>query len=137
LKRIIEINIEIDIQENILIKGDIGKFNQAILVILSNAKDTFLENREEDRNITFTAWESDLHVCLTIADNAGGIPINIIDKVFDPYFTTKFKDKGTGIGLSMTYSIIQQIKGHIEVSNTNDGATFKITLPKLKERENK
>jgi len=124
------INIETKLEENITIKGDIGKFNQALLVILSNAKDAFLENRIESKSIILRTWQTDQEIFLTIEDNGGGIPSKIIDKIFEPYFTTKFKDKGTGIGLSMTHNIIQQIKGSIEVENSKNGAIFKIILPK-------
>ena len=119
-----------NIPKEITIKGDIGKFNQAILVILSNAKDAFLESNIKKKIITINVSENTEHIYINIADNAGGIPLNIIEKIFDPYFTTKFKDKGTGIGLSMTYNIIKNIHGSISVSNDNNGAVFRITLPK-------
>ena len=125
------IEIETNLQKDAEIKGDIGLFNQAILVLLSNSKDALLENKKGHRYIQITTKESIEKIYLTISDNGGGIPQNIINKIFEPYFTTKFKDKGTGIGLSMTYTIIKQAKGTIEVNNNKDGASFKITLPKI------
>jgi signal transduction histidine kinase len=65
---------------------------------------------------------------ITISDNAGGIPESILDKVFEPNFTTKENTKGTGIGLYMSKKIIDKISGKIEVSNTPYGASFIITV---------
>jgi len=132
-KHKIEILLKID--NDAKIKGDIGIFNQAILVLLSNAKDALIENREENRIINIKTEESRENIYLIISDNGGGIPQNIIHKIFEPYFTTKFKDKGTGIGLSMTYTIIQEAKGKIEVTNDKNGAIFKIILPKIKDEK--
>ena len=66
---------------------------------------------------------------LTIADNAGGIPEEIMDKIFDPYFTTKGPDKGTGIGLFMSKTIIEKnMNGTLGVRNTEQGAEFRIEV---------
>jgi signal transduction histidine kinase len=66
---------------------------------------------------------------VTVADNAGGIPEHVIDKVFDPYFTTKSPDKGTGIGLFMAKTIIEKnMEGRLSVRNTAEGAEFRIEV---------
>ncbi|MCH9739812.1 MAG: PAS domain-containing sensor histidine kinase [Epsilonproteobacteria bacterium] len=130
------ITLDLNIQKTAYIKGDIGQFNQAILVILSNAKDAILEHTSTKRWIHIYTSESNNHIMLTISDNGGGIPLDIIDKIFEPYFTTKFKDKGTGIGLSMTYNIIEKYNGHIKVNNTKMGAKLIITLPKYQIKDN-
>lgn len=63
-------------------------------------------------------------------DTGAGIPVENLDKVFDAFFTTKSEVKGVGLGLSVSYGIIQQHNGNIEVKNTNNGgATFIVTLP--------
>ncbi len=73
-----------------------------------------------------------LYVKLTIVDNGPGIPQEFLDKIFDPYFTTK--EEGNGLGLSMTYSIIKNHKGHIQVeSRPGEGARFDIFLPSTTE----
>lgn len=124
------INIEMDLEKGLIVNGSIGKFNQALLVILSNAKDAFSTKSSENRIIKIKTRTKETSINIEISDNAGGVPESIIHKIFEPYFTTKFKDKGTGIGLSMTYNIIDKMNGRIEVKNHQDGALFTIKLPK-------
>lgn len=124
------INIELDLEKDLVVNGSIGKFNQALLVILSNAKDAFSAKPSHNRRISITTRTEDNFIHVEIEDNAGGVPESIIHKIFEPYFTTKFKDKGTGIGLSMTYNIVNRMNGKIEVKNHKDGALFTIKLPK-------
>jgi len=123
-----------NLEKNLYIQGDIGKFNQVLLVLLSNARDAFLSRSVKNRVIEIEAKSLSDNIIITVHDNAGGIPKNIIDKIFEPYFTTKFKDKGTGVGLSMTYNIIKKMDGRLEVKNYKDGALFKIILPKIKDK---
>ncbi|MGB0989428.1 MAG: PAS domain-containing sensor histidine kinase [Halarcobacter sp.] len=110
---------------------------QVLLNILNNAKDALLE-RETPRYIFITIKKQKENVLIEIYDNAGGIKKDIISRVFEPYFTTKFKSQGTGIGLYMTKNIIDSnLKGKIEVENKSftydnqkfKGALFKIKLP--------
>ena len=68
-------------------------------------------------------------VTIEIVNNGGNIEDEVMDRIFEPYFTTKFEHQGTGIGLYMTKSIIEtNMKGRIEVENTEDGVKFIITL---------
>lgn len=68
---------------------------------------------------------------IEISDNAGGIPDAIINKIFEPYFTTKEEGKGTGIGLFMSKRIIEEnMKGRLSAANTQHGAVFTIVLPR-------
>ncbi|MEA3553493.1 MAG: HAMP domain-containing sensor histidine kinase, partial [Campylobacterota bacterium] len=67
---------------------------------------------------------------LTIEDNGGGIPKDILPRIFDPYFTTKHKSQGTGLGLHMSYQIItESLKGKLWAENTENGAKFFIEVP--------
>ena len=101
---------------------------QVIINILNNAKDALIENSIEHKIIHITLSSQNNHTQITIQDNAGGIAKKIIDKIFDPYFSTK-NDKGTGLGLYMSKIIIETYyKGSLFVSNTDKGALFTITI---------
>ncbi|MCG8548935.1 MAG: response regulator, partial [Desulfobacterales bacterium] len=70
------------------------------------------------------------YCCLSISDTGSGIPADVIDKIFDPYFTTKDQGKGTGLGLSIVHSIVQTYNGYIKVqSNAGSGTVFDVYLP--------
>jgi len=110
---------------------------QAILNIINNSKDA-LQNIEEPRLIKITTKQKEDVLVIELLDNAGGIKEEIINRVFEPYFTTKFKSKGTGIGLYMTKKIIEDsLNGKIEVENKKfelenkeyTGALFTIEIP--------
>ena len=76
------------------------------------------------------------HVCLTVADTGPGMEQGIIDRIFDPYFTTKEKGKGTGLGLAVVDGIIKSHGGHISVySETGKGTEFKVHLPVIQPHE--
>jgi len=128
------IMINTNLEKNLIIQGDIGKFNQILLVLFSNARDAFLSRSVMKRVIEVESKVIANNIVIKIHDNAGGIPEEIIGKIFEPYFTTKFKDKGTGIGLSMTYNIIKKMGGKLEVTNSKNGALFKIILQNIKDR---
>lgn len=110
------------------INGYPNEFSQVVLNILLNARDVLVEREIADRLVTVTSSIANSKAVITIADNAGGIPENIIDKVFDPYFSTKGVD-GTGIGLYMSKNIIEtNMGGRLSVRNISDGAEFRIEV---------
>ena len=97
-----------------------GVINQALLNILSNAKDALKNVDEEDRYIHISSYKKDNYAIIEIIDNGGGINQDIIKKVFEPYFTTKHKSQGTGLGLYMTHKILtESINGTINIENCN------------------
>ncbi len=101
------------------------EFSQVILNILNNAIDVLTERNIEDKKI----WIRINGNKLEIEDNAGGIPEEIKDKIFEPYFTTKFQSQGTGIGLYMSRVIItQHFNGKLYVYNSKNGAVFVIEV---------
>ncbi|QKF65906.1 Cache sensor-containing signal transduction histidine kinase [Arcobacter venerupis] len=116
-----------------------NELSQVVINILNNAKDELCKvENEKERLIFIDMYKEDKSLIIKIKDSAGGIKDEIIDRIFEPYFTTKHKSKGTGIGLYMSQEIIvKHINGTIEVSNEkytyNDkelkGALFKITVP--------
>ncbi|WP_072679449.1 transporter substrate-binding domain-containing protein [Arcobacter sp. LA11] len=131
------INVVTNIEEDIIINNFENEFSQAIINIISNSKDAFVERNIENRLILIDGKKENNTVLLTIKDNANGISKDILDKVFEPYFTTKHKSQGTGVGLYMTNKIIvESMKGTIDVSNDNytyegvlyKGAMFRLTL---------
>jgi two-component system sensor histidine kinase/response regulator len=124
------INLQIDIEEETKGYAVESEFKHVILNLISNAKDAIIQNKCENREIFLKTEKIDnTNTKLTVQDSGGGIPENIIEKIFDDYFTTKGKD-GTGIGLSMTKLIVEdEMHGTIEVCNQNDGALFTVIFP--------
>ena len=124
--------IEVDIvyeKDDIKINAFKNEFSQALLNIISNAKDVLIQRKIKDPKIRIlvSIKNDKTHIC--IKDNAKGIEDNIIDKIFDPYFTTKHKSVGTGIGLYMSKMIIENnMQGKILVKNCKDGASFTIII---------
>jgi C4-dicarboxylate-specific signal transduction histidine kinase len=115
--------------DNPVVNGYRNEFAQVFLNILNNAKDALIERKINDAKVTITICSEVSCAVITVADNAGGIPDEVIDKVFDPYFTTKCSQEGTGIGLSMSKSIIEKNMGGIlSVRNTEEGAEFRIEV---------
>lgn len=100
-----------------------------LLNIFNNAKDALVENKKSDRCIECNVFEEVNYIVLNICDNAGGIDEQIIDKIFQPRFTTKASDKGSGIGLYICHKIASKIGATIDVSNTQKGACFRIKIP--------
>jgi signal transduction histidine kinase/HAMP domain-containing protein len=108
-----------------------NEFSQAILNILANAKDVLIENKIENPFVNINIYENKKYGFLEIEDNAGGISDDIMTKIFDPYFTTKHKNQGTGIGLYMSKMIIEKnMNGNLSVENTTIGAKFIFSIPK-------
>lgn len=119
-----------DTMKGIQICGPQGELSQVILNILGNSRDAIKEKGIAQGIVTITLTKSENTIFLSISDNAGGISPEVLPKIFDPYFTTKSKAQGTGIGLYMSKTIIEKhFNGNIEVENTQQGATFTITLP--------
>jgi len=111
--------------------GYARELQQVLINILNNAKDILIQNKIENPTVTVTIINMQELVKIIIHDNGGGIPEDIIGKIFDPYFTTKHESLGTGIGLYMSKNIITKyFQGYFEVENEDNGAKFIITLPK-------
>ncbi len=123
--------VEINIDKNIVLETYLNEYEQVILNIISNAKDALIQSNIENPKINIYATEEEKSITLFIEDNAGGIKSSPISKIFEPYFTTKDDDHGTGIGLYMSKIIIEKnIKGKLKVSNINCGALFEIIFIK-------
>jgi PAS domain S-box-containing protein len=122
--------------EDIYIESYHNELIQVIMNILNNARD-ILVTKKDKRIIFISIYKENNNAVISIKDNAGGVPDNIIDKIFEPYFTTKHKSQGTGIGLYMSQNIItKHINGTLNVYNEEfnyngisyKGANFIITI---------
>ena len=134
-------NIEIilNCEDDIKINGYENELVQVIINILNNSKDALLNSNKNEKMIFIEICENENNVVLIFKDNAFGIDEAILEKIYEPYFTTKHKSQGTGIGLFMCKEIIQKhMNGKIETSNTQfvfnnekqTGALTTIILPK-------
>jgi PAS domain S-box-containing protein len=126
-----DINTNIDLtEEELKATATEGELSQVVINILNNAKDALLENQIENKKISIKLYKEDDKAVVTIEDNAGGIPEEIMPRIFEPYFTTKHQSQGTGLGLQMSYNIItDSFKGKLYAKNTELGAKFFIELP--------
>ena len=124
-------------EPNIFIHGIENQFLQVTMNILNNAKDALIEKEIKNRHIFIDVYEENAKTYIEIQDNAGGVNEDIIEHVFEPYFTTKHKFLGTGIGLYMSEEIVtKQLNGKLFVYNksinykdtVHFGACFKIEI---------
>ncbi len=112
-----------------MVFGYPNEYSQVLLNILINAKDALMERKVPQPRVKVSHGEENGMSVVTIADNAGGIPEEIIDKIFTPYFTTKGPQQGTGIGLFMSKTIIEKnMGGKLSVRNSAEGAEFRIEV---------
>ncbi|MCH9813875.1 MAG: PAS domain-containing sensor histidine kinase [Epsilonproteobacteria bacterium] len=129
-----EIKVQFHKQHDLMIMGYPGEFSQVILNILSNAKDVLLERGVSMPEVEISSFTHKGEAIVEVKDNGGGIEKEAIQKIFDPYFTTKEEGKGTGIGLYMSKTIVEKnMNGRLEVLNGIKGAKFIIILPLEKE----
>jgi len=128
------IKINITIQNNKEVLGISNELSQVIINLVQNSKDAFIINKVQHRNIDIISKDERIdnknYVCIYIEDNAQGINEQSIDKIFEPYFTTKHKSQGTGLGLFMSKMIIEKsLNGSIKHKNSNNGSIFTISIP--------
>jgi PAS domain S-box-containing protein len=116
-----------------LIKGNPGKLQQIFLNLFLNARDAMESPGFRGGVLTIRTWcDGDL-VHVEVADTGPGIPQDHLDRIFDPFFTTKGAKKGTGLGLSVTYGIVQEHGGAIDVkSQPGAGTRFTLEFPLIK-----
>jgi len=124
-----QINTETVAAGDPVLEGYPNEYSQVLLNILTNAKDAFLSRDIAERSIVIRVYTEGDKSVVDITDNAGGIPQEIIDKIFDPYFTTKGPEQGTGVGLFMCKTIIEKnMGGALSARNTDGGAQFRIEV---------
>ena len=106
-----------------------GEVMQVLLNIFKNAQDNFISKNSANRCVKITSNDVDNGILIRISDNGGGIDNAIIDKIFDPYFSTKSEKNGTGLGLYMSKVIVQDHHwGSLDAQNIENGVMFTIVL---------
>jgi CBS domain-containing protein/signal transduction histidine kinase len=117
------------VDKELVILGYGSEFSQVVLNLLVNAKDALIENKVANPFIKIYTTVSHSHIYVNFYDNGGGIKEELIDKIFDNYFTTKSNKKGSGLGLYMSKLIIEnKFNGAIFVKNECNGVLFTIKL---------
>jgi signal transduction histidine kinase/tRNA A-37 threonylcarbamoyl transferase component Bud32 len=122
-------HIEVDtlIEADACIEGFAGEFAQVLLNVLSNAKEAILHGGTPRGRVRVRLWAEDGEALVTVADNGGGIREAALERLFEPYFSTK--EGGTGIGLYMSKMIIERsMAGRIEARNEGEGAVFTLRM---------
>jgi len=125
------IKLILDLDENCKVKGFPNEYSQVILNILNNARDAFDEGNipVDKREVKIKLFKHNDKSIVIISDTARGIPEDIIDNIFESYFTTKSEDKGTGLGLYMSKTIVEDnMHGKLSVRNIDNGAEFRIEV---------
>lgn len=126
-----QVDMDVMMDNDVSIETYANEIVQVLINIINNAIDALLEHDISERRIWLRIWDDAESVSLEIEDNASGIPETIIDRIFEPYFSTKSKN-GTGLGLYMAKMIIEKhTGGTLSVANSKKGACFTIHLPKM------
>ncbi|WP_333805403.1 c-type heme family protein [Sulfurospirillum sp.] len=118
------IDVSIDIQNNFIRSGYANEIVQVLINIMNNAKEAFMTHHSKDKQIKITAFLQNGVPIMTLENNAGHIDPAIIEKVFDPYFTTK--ESSSGLGLYMSQMIIEKSGATLRVENSDEGVIFTI-----------
>jgi CheY-like chemotaxis protein len=132
----IKVNIDLP-KRNFQVLGDSGKIHQCLLNLCLNAKDA-LGSKHGKINLKLLKPADNEYVIIEVEDTGPGIPPNTIERIFDPFFSTKPSKRGTGLGLSVVYGIVRGHNGKITVdSRPGEGTTFRIELPAVQVEKKK
>lgn len=124
------VEVRIEQTDELVVTGHRNEFSHVIMNLVNNAREALNERAVAPPRIWIRLYKEEGRSFVTVSDNAGGIPEEILQRIFEPYFTTKGPDKGTGIGLYMSKNIIEKsMGGRLYVRNTGDGAEFRIEFP--------
>ena len=123
-----KINLINEIPKNSQALADRNKLEQVLINLLVNSTHAIVSLTEKDpgceKSITLSCEETSENVRLMVKDTGGGIPSDVIDKIFHPFFTTKPTSQGTGLGLAIVYRIVEELGGYIEVESTDGVGTL-------------
>ena len=124
-----DINFVSLIDEHLVLNIFNKDLEHVLINLFSNARDALDEKDIANKEIKVEARKEGKNCIIQVSDNAGGIEQQVLDRIFEPYFTTKEEGKGTGLGLYMSKKILEtNLNGTIEVKNSKEGAVFIITL---------
>jgi histidine kinase len=133
--RLQNIKVVLDLGENLPpILARNTRMEQVIFNLVTNARDAVIQRKEAGLRpakpiITIRSFLENDRVALTVSDNGIGIPKDVLDKVFEPFFTTKEVGGGMGLGLSISYGIVKDYNGEIDIqSQEGKGTTVKLTF---------
>jgi len=123
------INFQVNFDKDIELKTNEMQLLQIMSVIITNAKDAFVENNTSEPKIVVTIYEENSLINISISNNAGAIDPLIKDKIFEPYYSTKNNSEGTGLGLYITKLIVEtKLNSSILVRTDKEWTTFIIKL---------
>jgi two-component system sensor histidine kinase HupT/HoxJ len=121
--------VEIDLPGELPVRGAPGQMQQVIINLIQNAADA--TETQDDPQLLISAQEQQGDIIVLFCDNGAGISADALDKIFDPFFSTKPVGKGTGLGLSISYGIIERHNGQLSADNQPaGGARFTLRLPR-------
>ncbi|GAB7023784.1 ATP-binding protein [Salidesulfovibrio brasiliensis] len=132
------ITFDLDLAEGRLeVLGHNNRLQQVLFNLVTNARDAINDKDQEDgRRIGIRTWSDSGRVFIEVEDSGGGIPADVLDKVFEPFFTTKEAGQGMGLGLAISYGIVKDYGGSMNIeSNPPQGTRFILELPAAPERE--
>jgi len=123
------ISIKTDLKDSQVL-GVANELTQVIINLIKNSKEAYVQNSILIREIAINSKEENGFVIIELVDNAGGISKENLEKIFEPYFTTKHKSSGTGLGLFMSKMICEQgLNGYLDVKSKKSSTTFSIKIP--------
>jgi len=125
------IKIITDLKETSSTSCYANELKQVLMVLLNNVKDAHLARNTYQARVIISIYHVENNFIIKLCDNAGGIPKSVRNKIFEPYYTTKHKSQGKGLGLFMARKIImERLDGKLSVENVDDGSCFSISLKK-------
>ena len=120
-----------------LVPGDNLSLEQLFINLILNSRDAIIQKTESNADyqgcINIRTAAADSSVILTIQDNGCGIPQDILSRIWTPFFTTKQKGRGTGIGLSLSHRIIKEHGAEVDIKTSDQGTTFRLSFNQIRE----